>query len=122
VTDGAPLILVVEDDPSLRLLYRVNLDLEGYRIREAATVESAREAVDAERPALVFLDVHLGESASDTLLDELRLVGIPVVLVSGSADVEQYRGRATEVMRKPFEPTDLLDAAQRLASARLSTP
>jgi DNA-binding NtrC family response regulator len=117
-----PLILVVEDDPSLRLLYRVNLDLEGYRISEAATLALAREAVEGERPALVFLDVHLGDEASDDLLDELRESGIPVVLVSGSADVEQYRGRATEVLRKPFEPTELLDAAQRLASARLSAP
>jgi DNA-binding NtrC family response regulator len=122
VTEGSTLILVVEDDPSLRLLYRVNLDLEGYRIAEAATVEAAREAVGSERPALVFLDVHLGETASDTLLDELRSAGIPVVLVSGTADVEHYRGRATEVMRKPFEPQELVGAARRLTSARLSAP
>jgi DNA-binding NtrC family response regulator len=122
VTEGPALILVVEDDPSLRLLYRVNLDLEGYRIAEAATVDAARRAVEAERPALVFLDVHLGDAPSDILLDELRSDGIPVVLVSGTADVEHYRGRATEVLRKPFEPNDLIGAAHRLTSARLSAP
>ena len=56
-------VLVVEDDPSLRLLARVNLELERFRVREAGTLEEARAAVAAEAPALVFLDVHLhGES------------------------------------------------------------
>ena len=115
MTGGEPLILVVEDDPSLRLLCRVNLELEHYRVEEAATIEAAREAVAAERPALVFLDVRLGADDCDALLDELRLAGIPVVLVSGVADVARYRDRATEVLGKPFEPQALADAARRLA-------
>jgi DNA-binding NtrC family response regulator len=110
-----PLILVVEDDPALRLLCRVNLELEQYEVSEAATIEQARELIAARRPALVFLDVHLGEAESDVLLDELRLAGIPVVLVSGSADVSQYVDRATEVLGKPFEPEALVDAARRHA-------
>jgi DNA-binding NtrC family response regulator len=115
VTGGEPYILVVEDDPSLRLLCRVNLELEQYEVREAATIEAARKAVAAERPALVFLDVHLGEAASDELLDELLHQGIRVVLVSGSADISHYVDRATEVLGKPFEPHALVDAARRLA-------
>jgi DNA-binding NtrC family response regulator len=116
VTAGGPkAILVVEDDPSLRLLYRVNLELEEYRVREASSLQAARASVTEERPSLVFLDVHLGETASDVLLDELVLDGIPVVIVSGSVDIEQYRARATEVLSKPFEPEALVDAARRLA-------
>jgi DNA-binding NtrC family response regulator len=120
VTGAASHILVVEDDPSLRLLSRVNLELEGYRVKEAATIETARAAVDAERPALVFLDVYVGAAECDGLLDELVLAGIPVVLVSGSGDVERYRGRATEVLGKPFDPQALGDAAKRLAVGRVS--
>ena len=52
-------MLVVEDDASLRLLARVNLELEQFSVREAGTLEEARAAVAAERPAMVFLDVHL---------------------------------------------------------------
>jgi hypothetical protein len=48
------------------------------------------------------------------LLDELRLAGIPVVLVSGTADVSHYLDRATEVLGKPFEPQALVEAARRL--------
>ena len=112
--ESAP-ILVVEDDASLRLVCRVNLELDGFEVREAAGLDEARAAVVAERPALVFLDLHLGSGASDELLDELRADGIPVVLVSGTVDVRVYEGRANEVMPKPFEPAELVEAARRLA-------
>jgi DNA-binding response OmpR family regulator len=61
----------------------------------------------------VFLDLHLSAGASDGLLDELRADGIPVVLVSGTVDVTEYEGRASEVMPKPFDPADLVAAAHR---------
>src|SRR5262249_56536204 len=69
--DGAS-ILVVEDDPSLRLVCRLNLELDNFRVREADGIEEARAAVAAERPALVFLDLHLGHAVADGLLDALR--------------------------------------------------
>lgn len=122
MTAGGPLILVVEDDASLRLLCRVNLELDGFRVAEAATVAAARETVRAERPALVFLDVHLGAEACDALLDELMHAGLPVALVSGIEDVDRYRGRATEVIGKPFDPQFLADAAKRLAAGNVSAP
>jgi len=110
-------ILVVEDDPSLRLVCRVNLELEHFRVREAEGIEAARAEVAAERPALVFLDLHLGGAAADGLLEELRSAGIPVVLVSGTVDVAEYAGRATAVMPKPFDPADLVAAAHRHAAS-----
>ena len=85
-------ILLVEDDAALRLVCRVNLELEGFPVREATGLDEARTAVAAERPSLVFLDLHLGSGASDELLDELRADGIPVVLVSGTVDVSGYDG------------------------------
>ena len=110
-------ILVVEDDPSLRLVCRVNLELENFRVREAEGVADARAAVAAERPALVFLDLHLGAGASDAFLEELRADGIPVVLVSGTVDLAEYQERATAVIPKPFDPADLVAAARRHAAS-----
>jgi len=117
VAAAGAFILVVEDDPSLRLVCRVNLELESFRVREAESLEEARAAIAAERPALVFLDLHLGTGASDGLLEELRADGIPVVLVSGTVDVAEYEGRASEVMPKPFDPADLVAAAHRHAAS-----
>jgi DNA-binding NtrC family response regulator len=106
-------VLVVEDDPSLRLLCRVNLELEGVRVREAADLASARAEVSSERPAVVFLDIHLGADSTDGLLDDLLDAGIPVIVMSGSADVTQYQDRAVAVIGKPFEPEALVAAARR---------
>ena len=110
---AAASILIVEDDASLRLVCRVNLELEGFSVREAEGVDEARAAVAAKRPTLVFLDLHLGQGAADGLLDELRADGIPVVVVSGTVDVTEYEGRASAVMPKPFDPADLIAAAHR---------
>jgi DNA-binding NtrC family response regulator len=107
--------LVVDDDAALRLLLRVNLELDGFTVREAATVAEARVAVAADRPDVVLLDVHLGAEQTQELLDELRAAGIPVALVTGSVDVELYRGRADAIVAKPFEPEQLIEIARRLA-------
>ena len=72
------------------------------------------------RRSLVFLDLHLGGSAADELLDELAAAGIPVVLVSGTVDVRAYEGRASAVMPKPFEPAELVETARRLAARQLA--
>jgi CheY-like chemotaxis protein len=114
--EAGPTALVVDDDRALRLLCRVNLELEGFSVREAATVSEAVAAVEDEIPDLVLLDVHLGPEATDLLLDRLREREIPVLLVTGSVDLEDYRGRASEVLGKPFSPETLVSAALRLVS------
>jgi two-component system nitrogen regulation response regulator NtrX len=106
-------VLVVEDDPGLRLLARVNLELEQFTVREAGTLAEARAAVAAERPGLVFLDVNLQGESTDVLLGELGRAGVPVVVVTGRADATHYVDRADEVLGKPFEPSALVAAARR---------
>ncbi len=97
------------------MLSRVNLELDGFSVREASTIAEADAAVAAERPDVVLLDVHLGSEASTPLLGRLRGAGIPVVLVTGSVDIDEYRDRADTVLAKPFEPTELVEIARRLA-------
>ncbi len=110
-----PIALVVDDDASLRLLSRVNLELDGFSVVEAHSLGTARAAVAAARPDVVLLDVHLGSEQTDGLLSELRAESIPVVLVTGSADASSYRDRADAVLSKPFDPTDLVATARRIA-------
>jgi DNA-binding response OmpR family regulator len=107
--------LVVDDDAALRLLLRVNLELDGFSVREAATVVEAESAVRAERPDVVLLDVHLGGEQTFALLDQFRGDGIAVALVTGSVDVELYRDRADAIVPKPFDPRELVKIARRLA-------
>ena len=107
--------LVIDDDAAIRLLCRVNLELEGFAVREAATVAEAEAAIAAERPDVVLLDVHLGGEQTHDLLARIRAAGIPVALVTGSVDMHDYRDSADAVLGKPFVPQTLVETARRLA-------
>ena len=107
-------VLVVDDDEALRLLCRVNLELEGFRVEEASTIEEAENAL-RDPPDVVTLDVHLGGEDSSELIDRIHDAGIKVCVVTGSVDVSEYRARADAVLSKPFIPSALVDIARRLA-------
>lgn len=110
-----PRALVVDDDAALRMLIRVNLELEGFEVVEAATVDDAEASLRSAVPDVVLLDVHLGGTDSRSLAARIRAQGIPVALVTGSVDVAEYRDRADAVVTKPFTPQDLVAVARRLA-------
>jgi DNA-binding response OmpR family regulator len=118
-------VLVVDDEPAIRLLCRVNLELDGYAVREAATIGDARALLDAESVALVLLDLHIGNDRGETLLAELRgrEPRIPVVVVTGSSDVDRGEQRldADALLGKPFTIEALLGAVRTLANGGSST-
>ena len=118
----APTVLVVDDEPSIRLLCRVNLELEGYRVLEAATLADARRAVVDEPVQVALLDVHLGADDGRELLRELRErhPEVRVALLSGSADREQIaREQADALIPKPFVLEELIATVARLAASPL---
>jgi DNA-binding NtrC family response regulator len=99
-------VLVVDDEPSLRLLCRVNLELEGHIVREAATLAEARAELERELPDVVLLDVHVGADDGLELLDEIEALDLPtrVVLLSGTSDVRpELRERVDSVLGKPLD-------------------
>jgi DNA-binding response OmpR family regulator len=113
-----PRILVVDDDPSIRLLCRVNLELDGHEVLEADTLAGAREALAEGDIDVVLLDVHLYRERSDVLISECHAQRppVPVVLVTGSADVTQDGlSEADAILPKPFELGELLATVRRLA-------
>ena len=106
-------VLVVDDERSLRLLCRVNLELDGHTVREAASLAEARGELERGTPDVILLDVHVGADDGLELLDELAALDLPtrVVLLSGSSDVgPELRKRVDFVLGKPFE-LDTLAAA-----------
>ena len=117
---GRPVVLVVDDEPAIRLLCRVNLELEGYEVREAGSLAAARAALAAGDVAVVLLDVHIGFEDGVELLEELVGAEPPrpgVAVVSGSTDVRlaEYR-RADTVLAKPFTIEELTATVRALAS------
>jgi DNA-binding NtrC family response regulator len=118
VTAGAPTVLVVEDDRAMRLLCRVNLELEGYRVLEAPLIPTARELLAAEDVDVVLLDVHVGGEEGWDLLDAIRQRDRSVVLMTGSAQVQpEQQVLVDALIAKPFKLDDLLATVARLTDA-----
>jgi len=108
-------VLVVDDDDSLRMLCRVNLEREGYRVLEAPTVELAQELLRDDSVDVVLLDVHVGSGDGFKVLGEIG--GERVALFTGSYEVDEQRAAEVDaVLRKPFTLTDLSETVGRLAA------
>jgi DNA-binding response OmpR family regulator len=114
-----PTVLVVDDEPSLRLLCRVNLELDGYRVLEAENVAEAEQILLAEAVDVVLLDVHVGPESGVELMRRLRERGgaPPVVLVTGSARLDAAtQAEADGLVAKPFRLEELLGVVRRLVT------
>ena len=117
---GSPTVLVVEDEPSLRLLCRVNLELEGFAVLEAATLSEARSRLESSSVDVVLLDLHLGRELGQTLVQELaaRTPRVRVALVSGTAELPSAEeSGADAVLPKPFQIDSLVATVRTLATA-----
>ena len=109
-------MLVVEDEPSIRLLCRINLELEGFDVLEAGSLSDARAAIADNDVSVVLLDLRIGSERGTDLIDELRGRGVRVALVTGSAEGEpEAEGLADAYLRKPFAIADLLRTVKELA-------
>ena len=117
---AATRVLVVDDEPSIRLLCRVNLELDGHEVLEARSLATAREELEREDVDVVVLDVHLYNERSDALVAEChaRRPPIPVVLVTGSVEItDSGLSEADAILPKPFELEQLLSTVRNLAHA-----
>lgn len=114
-----PRVLVVDDTPGLRLLIRINLELDGFTVDEAVDGQEALDrlaaAADDELPDVVTFDVVMprldGFEAATAMRAQPRLDDVALVMVTtqaGPADVVRARQIGVDAyVTKPFEPDDL---------------
>lgn len=114
-------ILVVEDEPDLRTLYRENLGEGGHDVVTAANGAEGLGVVAREQPDLVVLDLMMPVMDGYEFLEHLRRMPgrerTPTVVVSAAATGSYSRKLgATGFVSKPFDVDDLLSIVERCAA------
>ncbi|MGI8612465.1 MAG: response regulator [Nocardioidaceae bacterium] len=117
-------VLVVDDTPALRMLIRLNLELEGFEVSEAVDGQDCLDQLSRcapdQLPDLVTLDVVMprldGFSTAARLRADERTAAVPLVMVTTQAQpADLNRGRDIGVdayVTKPFEPAHLVDTVR----------
>ena len=122
---SGPTVLIVDDDPKLREYIRVNLEMEGYAVKEAGSAEEGLAVLDESTPDLVLLDVMMPEVDGWEMLRRVQerhgVGGIPVIMFSGKVDkgaAEEATSRGAQgFIGKPFEPKQLIEQTKQLLSS-----
>ena len=117
VVGGTTTVLVVDDDPSLRLLCRVNLELEGYGVVEAGTIGEAERALDNGGVDVVLLDLHLGNEQGMSLVPKIEERGLSSSLALLTGSPGSRLPEDAEVIPKPFAIDQLTGTVRRLAAS-----
>ncbi len=112
----APRVLVVDDDPSIRLICREVLELGGYQVRDAANANAALAEARRARPDMILMDVLMpgidGYRTAEMIRADASIGMAPIMFLSARGDtadkVRAFRSGAEDYMVKPFDAAELL--------------
>src|SRR5437764_1599813 len=119
-----PLVLVVDDDPTVREVVRINLEMEGYTVREAGNADEGLAAVEDDAPDLILLDVMMPQVDGWEMLRRVQerhgIGSIPVVMFSGQLEAtedEVVERGAQGFIGKPFDLRALIAQTKQIVPA-----
>ena len=112
----APRVLVVDDDPSIRMICREVLELGGYQVRDAGSANAALAEARRFRPDMILMDVLMpgvdGYRAAEMIRADAAIGMAPIMFLSARGDtadkVRAFRSGAEDYMVKPFDAAELL--------------
>jgi two-component system, OmpR family, phosphate regulon response regulator PhoB len=117
-----PLVLVVEDDPSVRMTLAFVLEDEGFGVLEAADGEAALQLVTSELPDVILLDHVMPKMAGGEVYSVLRrnpeTRDIPVFVLSGMTPRDDDDWVGAYFIGKPFNPDDLVEQIREVLAER----
>lgn len=115
-------ILIVDDEPGVVEIVRVNLEWEGYDICEAFDGQEGWDIVRSEKPDLVILDIMMPKMSGLELLERIKadphIFDMPVIILTVRAkDEDVIQGLeqgAVEYLTKPFDPLNLVRVVRKI--------
>ena len=116
VTDAAPIVFVVDDDPSVRTSTERLIRSAGLNVQTFASAKDFLSTSRPEGPACLVLDIRLPGWSGLDLQRELTHAGftIPIIFITGHGDipmtVQAMKAGAVEFLTKPFRKQNLLNA------------
>jgi DNA-binding response OmpR family regulator len=121
-------ILLVDDEPGIRKILRLFLELEGYTVLEAVTANQAMEIIGAEKPHLVILDVILcGQTGFDVcewVKNNPETRDIIVILFTALNQEHDYqegqRVLCDMYLTKPQNPRDIVEKVGELLGKKVA--
>jgi predicted signal transduction protein with EAL and GGDEF domain/FixJ family two-component response regulator len=106
---STPLILLVDDDPTIRMIGSETLAAAGFNVVAAADGDVALAEFEQRRPAAVVLDVNMPGLDGFTVCERLRAMGhldVPILIMTGQDDTaaihRAYEAGATDFIGKPI--------------------
>lgn len=114
-----PLVVIVDDDPSMRVSIESLLRSVGHAVQSFASTREFMEGIRIDAPGCLVLDIRLPGHSGLEFQRELasRDVELPIVFITGHGDVPMsvaaMKAGAIEFLTKPFREQDLLDAVHR---------
>ena len=121
---GKLTVLVIDDDPVILELLRVNFEIEGFDVICAADGEEGLQRAQAEHPDVVISDIMMPRRDGLQLLSDLKrdpaTHDLPVILLSAKAQKNEVQQGldlgADDYITKPFDPLELIDRLNAVMS------
>jgi len=113
-----PKVMIAEDDVTMVSLLRTLLKMEGFETVVLDVEANVPEAIRAERPDVLLLDVHLSRQSGLEIMDDIRrssdIKHVRVVMSSGANVKEECMNHgANGFLLKPYMPDDLISLLKR---------
>ena len=118
-------VLVIDDEPPIRLLCRVNLEAEGMEVLEASDGPTGLEKARNDEPDVILLDVMMpgldGWQVAEELIEGERTGTIPIIFLTARAEArDRARGLdlgGIDYVTKPFNPVELASTVRGVVDA-----
>ncbi|WP_330587851.1 response regulator transcription factor [Anaerocolumna sedimenticola] len=108
-----PLILIVDDEKSIRSFLRVSIEMQGYKCMDASDGSSALMLAVSQNPDILILDLGLPDMDGVDVIKKLRTVSLmPIIIISARGHdrekIEALDAGADDYLTKPFSVPELL--------------